>query len=169
VTLWALFLFLREPPCVASLTGLFFSADDRRPPSATTPSTMHFSEPYHPVHAQRVTPSQLVLEAKTSLHLGHQLTGGSRITAMALGAVTAQSACQARRAGLGWPGHSGRGLGHPSRPPRLFWPSALSGPSARERRGLGSDSAHVQVFFFNTFSNFVLFSIFTEIRPSFQN
>jgi hypothetical protein len=54
-----------------------------------------------------------VLEAKTSPHLAHRLTGGSRAAASAPGAVTAQSVCQARRAGLGWPSHSGRGLGHP--------------------------------------------------------
>jgi hypothetical protein len=65
------------------------------------------------VHAQRVTPSPPVLEVKTSPHLNHWLAGGSRAAASALGAVTAQSMCQACRAGLGWPGHNGRGLGHP--------------------------------------------------------
>jgi hypothetical protein len=69
--------------------------------------------PDSPVHGQRVTPSPLVLEVKTSAHLNHWHASGSHTAASALGAVTAQSTCQVRRAGLGWSGHSGHRLGHP--------------------------------------------------------
>jgi hypothetical protein len=82
------------------------------------------------VHAPQVTPSPLVLEAKTSLHLSHRLGGGSRAAASALGAVTVQSARPARRAGLGWLSHSGCGQQAAS----AVWPTDLSGPPTCEHR-----------------------------------
>jgi hypothetical protein len=75
------------------------------------------------VHAQRVTPTPLVLEVKTSPRLGPRLAGGSHAAALAMGAVTAHSARHTRHPGLGWPSHIGRWLGHPpSRPPHPFGP-----------------------------------------------
>jgi hypothetical protein len=44
--------------------------------------------PDSPVHAPHVTPSPLVLEAKTPVHMGHWLASGSHAVALALGAAT---------------------------------------------------------------------------------
>jgi hypothetical protein len=124
--------------------------------------------PDSPVHAQRVTPSPLVLEVKTSPHLGHWLTGGSRAAASALGAVTVQSARQAWRAILGWAGHIGRGLGHPPAGRLGLLAHERGRPPALERCGFRPDRANYCSSFFK-FWNPLILSIFWELVPNSKN
>jgi hypothetical protein len=98
------FLLCRRPPelpCHASLSAAPVAF--RRHPCRQRTSM----SPDSPVHAQRIVPSSLVPGEKSPLHLSH------RLTVLALGTVTAQSAHRACRANLGWPSHFGYGLGHP--------------------------------------------------------
>jgi hypothetical protein len=108
-----------------------------------------------------------VLEANTSLHLGHWLTGGSRAATSALGVVTTQSTRQARRADLGGPSHIGRGLGHPQQAASAFWPMKCGRPAALERCGFGPDRAH----YCSSFSIFEIINSFNipEIYPNLKN
>jgi hypothetical protein len=83
--------------------------------------------PDSPVHALRVTPSPQVLEVKTSLHLGHLLTGGS---------CTAASDWAGRATlVVGW-------AGHPQQDASAFWPVKHGKKLAPERCGFGPDRAH---------------------------
>jgi hypothetical protein len=117
--------------------------------------------PDSPVHAQRVTPSPLVLEAKTSPRLSPRITGGSRVALLTLGTMTAQCA---RHAGLGWLGHIDRGLGHPLAGRLGLFAHERGRPPTPGRCSFGPDRAMYYSSFFN-FRIPLTLSIFQELVP----